>query len=76
MLVHERARKRGVGQALLRAFAASVSASGIYCVPHAHLESFYATIGFLRAESGPRFLEERVAKYRSNGYDTILMRRD
>jgi adenylate kinase family enzyme len=80
MLVAERARKQGVGRALLKAFdeyLAKEKIRGAWCVPHAHLESFYARIGFVRAfdADAPGFLRERVAKYRSEGMDAILMRR-
>lgn len=45
-----------------------------YCVPYSHLEKFYGQIGFQKTTEGPRFLEERVAKYNSTGMDVILMR--
>lgn len=81
MLIAERARRQGVGQALLKAFDAHLKRhriAGVYCVPHDHLTSFYGGIGFKRVpeSSGPAFLQERVALYRENGMpDVILMRR-
>lgn len=81
MLIAERARRQGAGQALLRAFDAHIKRhkiSGVYCVPHDHLTSFYGSIGFKRVaeSSGPDFLRERVQLYRENGMpDVILMRR-
>lgn len=80
MLIAETARKQGVGRKLLAAFDAFLRRRGAgdtFCLPHAHLESFYATIGFARVseEGTPAFLRERLAKYRADGYDTIVMKR-
>jgi adenylate kinase family enzyme/N-acetylglutamate synthase-like GNAT family acetyltransferase len=76
MLVAERARKRGVGAALLAQFDSFLreqKVAGIYCVPFTHLESFYASIGFKRVENGPKFLLARLDEYRHAGQSALLM---
>lgn len=81
MLIAERARKLGVGQALLKAFdfhLRKMKIGPVYCLPHGHLNSFYMTIGFraLPDKEAPPFLQERLALYRENGMpDVIVMRR-
>ncbi|MGZ3702453.1 MAG: GNAT family N-acetyltransferase [Bdellovibrionota bacterium] len=80
MLIAERARQRGVGGALLEAFEEHLKehqVRGVFCVPFTHLESFYARAGFVRAreEDVPRFLQARLAEYRAEGTDVILMLR-
>jgi adenylate kinase family enzyme/N-acetylglutamate synthase-like GNAT family acetyltransferase len=81
MLIAERARRQGVGQALLRAFDAYLKRhriEGVFCVPHGHLLTFYGGIGFRRMpeNQGPAFLQERLKLYRESGMpDVILMRR-
>lgn len=81
MLIAERARRQGAGQALLKAFDAHLKRhriGSVFCVPHGHLLSFYGSIGFRRVpeSAGPEFLRERISLYRENGMpDVILMRR-
>jgi adenylate kinase family enzyme/N-acetylglutamate synthase-like GNAT family acetyltransferase len=81
MLIAERARRQGVGMALLKAFdfhLRKLHIAPVFCLPHAHLASFYGAIGFQQVpdKEAPAFLRERVALYRENQMpDVIVMRR-
>jgi len=70
-------QRRGIGRQLLTAFVSELGGEPCFCVPYAHLAAFYASAGF-RAISGadvPPFLVERVAGYRADGLDVLVMRR-
>jgi GNAT superfamily N-acetyltransferase len=77
MLVAPAARDRGIGTQLVQAFVPLLEGQECYCVPYRHLIRFYEHGGFLRVESrhAPVFLQERLADYRSEGLDVVLMRR-
>ena len=62
---------------MLEAIAEWLGERECYCVPYPHLAGFYGQIGFVVLEraAAPAFLAERVAEYRGNGQDVILMRR-
>lgn len=77
MLVAPRARGHGVGTRLLKAFVQHLEGWECYCIPYQHLTNFYERGGFVQEQSkaAPSFLEERLARYRSEGLDVVLMRR-
>jgi GNAT superfamily N-acetyltransferase len=76
MRVREDLRRAGIGRRLLGALAGLDEVC--LCVPHAYLEGFYGSAGFLRLPEAetPTFLRERVRRYREQGLDVIVMRRD
>lgn len=77
MLVAPGARGRGVGTRLLKVFVLHLEGRECYCVPYRHLINFYERGGFVQEHSkaAPSFLQERLARYRSEGLDVVLMRR-
>ena len=70
-------RRRGVGSRLLIAFEADLPNRPCLCVPYTYLDGFYGAIGFERIDeaTAPGFLQERLAGYRAQGRDMIIMRR-
>ena len=77
MRVVDRMQRRGIGTRLLQAVEEWLGERKCFCIPYAHLVSFYAQIGFERIEpeASPAFLAQRMRDYRANGLDAILMRR-
>jgi predicted N-acetyltransferase YhbS len=77
MYVDPSHQRRGVGMTLLQALVADLGASECLCVPLAHLVRFYGAGGFapLQIERAPPFLVERLAQYRSQGLDVLVVRR-
>jgi GNAT superfamily N-acetyltransferase len=77
MRVAESVQRRGIGTRLLEEIAAWLGPRECFCVPYAHLVSFYAQAGFVQIEleSGPAFLAQRVRDYCESGLDAILMKR-
>ena len=80
MMVDEQFRKQKIGSRLLVAFENYLIDNEIkntYCIPYAHLEKFYGQIGFKRLtdEEMPKFLLERLQKYRSQGKAYFCMKR-
>jgi N-acetylglutamate synthase-like GNAT family acetyltransferase len=70
-------QRQGVGTQLLRALVADVAGRECFCVPFAHLPTFYRQGGFevYPETAAPHFLVERLARYRRAGHDVIVMRR-
>lgn len=66
---------RGIGTALLSQAAEAIGGRSCYCVPYAHLQSFYSRIGFHMAgpERTPVFLRRRREEYRARGLDVVVM---
>lgn len=77
MFVHPEHRRHGVGAQLLARFVDDLPAVDCYCLPFAHLVSFYGRCGFavVPEVNTPDFLVERVTRYRGEGHDILLMRR-
>ncbi len=75
--VDDRMQRRGIGTRLLQEVAVWLGERECFCIPYAHLVSFYAQIGFERIEpeAAPAFLAQRMRDYRASGLDAILMRR-
>jgi GNAT superfamily N-acetyltransferase len=76
MRVLQSGQRQGVGTRLLSHLRELTEPC--YCVPHAHLESFYGQAGFaaLREEAAPKFLVSRAAEYRAQGLNVFIMRRE
>lgn len=77
MRIAEHARRQRLGTRMLEAIAEWLQGRECYCVPYPHLVGFYGQIGFvvLDPSAAPAFLAERLANYRRDGEDVILMRR-
>ena len=77
MYVDPRHRQQGVGTALLSAFERALPQEDCYCIPFANLTAFYGRAGFATVDeqSAPGFLIERLATYREEGHDVLVMRR-
>ncbi len=78
MRVAEDMRRQGIGTRLLQAAESLIADRECFCIPHRHLRSFYACIGFVEIQSAqaPPFLCQRCSRYRSQfGLDVIIMRR-
>ena len=76
MRVSAPARRQGIGTRLLGHLHDLTERC--YCIPHAHLESFYGQARFavLCDEAAPAFLVRRVAQYRGQGLDALIMMRE
>lgn len=77
MYVAPAEQRRGLGTRLLQLFVARPRLAACYCVPHAHLDAFYAGAGFrpVVGDELPAFLRERAEAYRARGLDVLVMRR-
>ena len=83
MYVAPSVRGQGVGSRLLAAFVRALDADPAirhepcYGIPFAHLERFYAKVGFVFVDESraPAFLRERVRQYRAEGHVVAVMRR-
>lgn len=77
MQVSPSSQRQGIGTALLHELMKRLGGAECYCVPYAHLDGFYARVGFCEclSESAPRFLANRLSQYREGGLKVILMRR-
>jgi GNAT superfamily N-acetyltransferase len=77
MYVAPSEQRRGLGTGLLRAFVADLRGDACFCVPYAHLATFYEAAGFasLASPEFPPFLRARAEAYRARGLDVIVMRR-
>ena len=80
MMIDAAHRRRGIGSHLLQEFKRYLESRGIhdvYCLPYAHLDGFYAAIGFQRvqAEQAPGFLQARMRSYDPSGTAYLFMRR-
>lgn len=75
MFIHPEHRRRGIGKQLLAAFTAHLPDDDCYCVPFTHLVSFYGRSGFvvIPESAAPPFLRERLARYRGEGHDVLVM---
>lgn len=77
LYVAQSAQRQGIGSQLARAALADVAGRVCYCIPFAHLETFYQRLKFagIRAEHAPHELAQRLLRYLDEGLDVILMRR-
>jgi N-acetylglutamate synthase-like GNAT family acetyltransferase len=80
MMIDGSVRRGGLGTLLLKRFSTfldETDARNVFCVPYAHLESFYQSVGFqkVREDSAPDFLQARLREYRQKPTEFILMMR-
>jgi pimeloyl-ACP methyl ester carboxylesterase/N-acetylglutamate synthase-like GNAT family acetyltransferase len=77
MRVRPDVQGRGIGRALLRRFLTMLDDRDCFCLPYAHLGSFYGAIGFARVAPAelPPHLAARLAGYLAERPDVIAMRR-
>ena len=77
MYVAPQKRRRGIGSQLLARFVSDLDDVICFCVPLAHLQTFYGQGGFVPIpdQAAPEFLRDRMAKYRGDGLDVLVMRR-
>ncbi len=77
MQVARRYQGQGIGSQLLAACTPCVAGTNVFCLPHTHLEMFYARAGYARIPDAylPPVLAWRLAAYRARGLDVIAMRR-
>ncbi|NYE60177.1 N-acetylglutamate synthase-like GNAT family acetyltransferase [Duganella sp. 1224] len=70
-------QRQGIGTRLLAACLPHLNQREAYCLPYAHLASFYGTAGFAMVDSAalPDFLAARLASYLAKGQEVIAMRR-
>lgn len=70
-------QRQGVGTAMLGEFVKHLGKRDCYCIPYEHLVHFYGRYGFevLQPKDAPVFLAERLANYRADGGNVLLMRR-
>ena len=68
-------QRQGIGRAVLQAFVRDLPGKVCYCIPYAHLVGFYGSVGFQpdAEEDVPSFLRARLAGYRADGLDVLVM---
>lgn len=71
-------RRLGIGSRMLERFVADLAGRECYCLPYTHLTGFYGQVGFgvVDAPDAPVFIAERLAAYRSEGRNVLIMRRE
>ena len=77
MQVLLRFQRQGIGSRLLAACVPHFGPHPAFCLPWAHLEAFYATVGFARITpaAAPGFLSQRYSSYVARGLNVIVMKR-
>jgi GNAT superfamily N-acetyltransferase len=72
MRVEPEFQRQRVGTKLLDVAMAALGPHECYCIPYAHLIDFYGRAGFAAIAPGeaPRFLAERLERYRQRGPET------
>lgn len=77
MYVDPAQQRRRVGTHLLRALVEDLNGAEWFCLPFAHLIAFYEGAGFavVAEDAAPPFLVERLRRYRQEGRDVLIMRR-
>jgi GNAT superfamily N-acetyltransferase len=77
MCVAPNMQRQGVGTAMLGEFVKHLGERDCYCIPYEHLVNFYGRYGFevLSPENAPAFLAKRLAHYRADGGQVLLMHR-
>ncbi len=80
MIIHAPLRSQKIGAKILESFAEYLDQNNLgptYCIPYTHLDKFYGLIDFkvIKEEDSPKFLQERIQKYRKNTSDAFMMMR-
>src|SRR5258706_14295101 len=75
MQVLPRFQRQGIGSRLLAACVPHFGSHAAFCLPWAHLESFYTSVGFARItpETAPDFLSQRYSSYLARGLKVVVM---
>ncbi len=70
-------RRQGIGSRLLAACVPYFGPCAAFCLPWAHLETFYGSVGFVPVtpEAAPEFLSQRYSSYVARGLKVIIMGR-
>jgi N-acetylglutamate synthase-like GNAT family acetyltransferase len=80
MQVHPKFQRQGIGKRLLATIAQELDGRDCFCIPYAHLVSFYGGIGFrpIDPAKAPTFLRLRLKRYqdRDDGNEYLIMRRE
>ena len=65
MMVRSAYRRQGIGKGLLAALVPHMDGQTVYCLPWAHLEDFYAGVGFetIPLEDCPNVLRDRLDRH-------------
>ena len=76
MLIAHAYRRQGLGKQMLRVLEPHMSGQDCYCLPFAHLETFYGTVGFETVDDAhlSDFFRERLAKYQQGLSDPEIQR--
>jgi GNAT superfamily N-acetyltransferase len=71
-------QRQGIGSRLLAACRPFLETRQAFCLPYAHLVTFYAAAGFevAAATALPGFLMRRQHAYNAQGKNVVAMRRD
>ncbi len=77
MQIRSAFQRQGIGAQLLAACQPYLDRRQSFCLPYAHLVTFYAAAGFeLAAEAGlPEFLVRRLNAYNAQAKNVVAMRR-
>jgi GNAT superfamily N-acetyltransferase len=77
MQVLPRFQRRGIGSSLLASCVPHFGPHAVFCLPWAHLEAFYAPVGFARInpKAAPDFLSQRYSSYIARDLKVIVMER-
>jgi N-acetylglutamate synthase-like GNAT family acetyltransferase len=77
MHVAKALRRQGIGKQMLTHIQKAIEPHDCYCIPYAHLETFYGFIGFdkIAPTQAPLFLQQRLQQYQEKGLPCILMKK-
>jgi len=77
MQVKKTFQRQGIGSGLLAACRPYLNRGEAYCLPYAHLVSFYASAGFevVPGTDLPAFLGQRLSSYLAGSREVVAMRR-
>ena len=78
MQIADAHQRQGIGQRILNRFKERLEEKNIpeaFCIPYAHLEKFYSSIGFQKIENeqAPEFLQERLKEYSQRRPETSFI---
>lgn len=76
MLIAHGYRRQGLGKRMLRVLEPHMRDQDCFCLPYAHLEAFYGTVGFEQVADAdlPDFFRARLAKYQAGLRDPEIQR--